>query len=391
MTSLFLIVLVDLIGFGIIIPLLPFFAEHFGATPLQVGLVMAAYSLAQLIAAPMWGRLSDRIGRRPVLLGTLVGMTIGSVGLAYTDSLEALFIVRIATGFMAGNISTAFAYAADISTPETRARGMGIVGAAFGLGFIAGPAIGGILAGPDPLAADFRTPALAAAGLSFLAMVLAILRLPESLPPEARAAARAKKGPPFAVWRDAVHRPSLRRLIVLMFCATFVFAGMEATFTMWSQRQFGWGPEPNGYLFAMIGLLSATIQGGLIGRLADRFGEERLVAAGAAFLAAGLALIPLATAPALLIPAMLLAGTGFSLLSPALNSLISFEAAETERGVIMGLSRSAATLGRVLGPAWGGVVFGMIGKDAPYVLGAVLMLAYVFAALRLLRGRQKRN
>lgn len=384
MTALFLIVLVDLIGFGIIIPLLPFYAEHFGATPFQVGLVMAVYSTAQLIAAPLWGRLSDRIGRRPVLLGTLAGMTIGSAALAFVDSLFALFVVRIATGLMAGNISTAFAYVSDITTPATRARGMGIVGAAFGLGFIAGPAVGGILAGADPLAADFRTPALAAAGLSLLAMALAAARLPESMTPEARAAARAARIRPFAAWRDMMGRPRLRRLVGLMFFATFVFAGMEATFAMWSERQFGWGPEPNGYLFAMIGMLSAAIQGGLIGRLAHRFGESRLIPIGAALLALGLGTIPLASSPILLVPAMLLAGAGFSLMSPSLNSLISIEAAETERGAVMGLSRSAATLGRVLGPAWGGAMFGAVGKDAPYAFGAVLMLALVLFARRVL-------
>ena len=384
MTALFFIVLVDLIGFGIIIPLLPFYAEHFGASPLEVGLVMAAYSAAQLIAAPLWGRLSDRIGRRPVLLGTLVGMTAGSAALAFADSLAALFAVRIATGFMAGNISTAFAYVADITTPETRARGMGVVGAAFGLGFIAGPAVGGILAGADPLAADFRTPALAAAALSLLAAGLAWLRLPESLSTEARAAARAAKGRLFAAWRDMLARPHLRWLVGLMFFATFVFAGMESTFALWSERQFGWGPEPNGYLFAAIGLLSAGIQGGLVGRLATRFGERRLIPVGAFLLALGLAAVPFATSPALLVPAMLLAGAGFSLMSPALNSLISLQAATMERGGIMGLSRSAATLGRVLGPAWAGALFGLFGKDAPYAVGAVLMLALVVFAHRAL-------
>lgn len=386
MTALFLIVLVDLIGFGIIIPLLPFYAEHFGATPFQVGLVMAAYSMAQLIAAPLWGRLSDRIGRRPVLLGTLAGMTIGSAALAFVDSLFVLFVVRIATGFMAGNISTAFAYVSDVTTPATRARGMGIVGAAFGLGFVAGPAIGGILAGADPLAADFRTPALAAAGLSLLAMTLAAVRLPESMTPEARAAVRAAKIRPFAAWRDMMGRPRLRRLVGLMFGATFVFAGMEATFAMWSERQFGWGPEPNGYLFAMIGILGVVIQGGLIGRLAHRFGESRLIPVGAALLALGLGMIPLASSLIVLVPAMLLAGAGFSLMSPSLSSLISLEASETERGAIMGLSRSAATLGRVLGPAWGGAMFGAISKDAPYAFGAVLMLALMLFAHRVLVG-----
>jgi DHA1 family tetracycline resistance protein-like MFS transporter len=374
MAALFLIVLVDLIGFGIIIPLLPFFAEHFGASPFQVGLVMASYSAAQLVAAPLWGRISDRVGRRPVLLATLIGMAAGSVALAFTGSLPMLFAVRIATGFMAGNISTAFAYVADITAPETRARGMGLVGAAFGLGFIAGPAIGGLLAGPDPAHADFRTPALAAAALSALAFALTWLRLPESLPPETRTplpeTARVAKKPRFELLR----RPRLNGMIGLMFLATFVFAGMESTFAIWSRRQFGWGPEQNGYLFALVGILSAAIQGGLIGRLAARFGEQHLVTLGAILLALGLAAIPFARTVYALVPAMVLAGSGFSLLSPALNSLISLEAAERERGGVMGFARSAATLGRVLGPAWAGAIFGLIGKDAPYFGGALLMV-----------------
>ena len=373
MTALFLIVLVDLIGFGIIIPLLPFFAEHFGASPFQVGLVMASYSASQLVAAPVWGRLSDRIGRRPVLLMTLIGMAGGSLLLAVADSLAMLFAVRIATGFMAGNISTAFAYVADITRPEARARGMGIVGAAFGLGFIAGPAIGGLLAGADPANADYQTPAFAAAALSALAFALTWSRLPESLPPAARAA-RDSSARGFArPWLDALRRPRLGGMIGLMFLSTFVFAGMESTFAIWSRRQFGWGPEPNGYLFAFVGLLSAAIQGGAIGRLVARFGERRLVSGGAILLALGLGAVPFAHQVPVLVLAIALAGIGFSLVTPALNSLISLEAAEGERGGIMGLARSSATLARVLGPALAGAAFDWIGKDAPYFGGALLM------------------
>lgn len=382
MPALFLVVLVDLIGFGIIIPLLPFFAEHFGATPFQVGLVMASYSAAQLVAAPVWGRVSDRVGRRPVLLATLVGMAGGSALLAVTESLAMLFAVRILTGFMAGNIATAFAYVADITKPEQRARGMGVVGAAFGLGFIAGPAIGGLLAGADPAAADYRTPAFAAAALSALAFVLTWFLLPESLSPATRAAIRARARSFAAPWREALRRPRLNGLVGMMFLATFVFAGMESTFAIWSRRQFGWGPEQNGYLFAFVGLLGAVIQGGAIGRLARRFGEARLVTAGAILLALGLGGVPLARDVPMLVAAITFAGVGFSLVTPALNSLISLEAAEHERGGIMGLARSATTLARVVGPASAGAIFGAIGKDSPYVVGALLMFALAWFAGR---------
>ncbi|MBT4464116.1 MAG: MFS transporter, partial [Rhodospirillaceae bacterium] len=278
MLTLFLIVFIDLVGFGLIIPLLPFYAEHFQASPMVVGFVMAVYSLAQFIAAPFWGRTSDRIGRRPVLLVTLAGGAVSYVMLGFADSLWLLIGARVLGGFMAGNISTAFAYVADITTPENRAKGMGTVGAAFGLGFIAGPAIGGILAGPDPLNADFLTPSLVAAGLSLTALIMAFMLLKESLPEDVRQ--KLADTPPkkrSEQFRAALAKPNVGLLIGLSFLATFVFAGMETTFAMWSERKFHWGPQQNGYLFAYVGLLVALIQGGLVGRLVRRFGEANLI------------------------------------------------------------------------------------------------------------------
>jgi DHA1 family tetracycline resistance protein-like MFS transporter len=388
MLALFLIVFIDLVGFGIIIPLLPFYAEHFEATPVVVGLVMATYSATQLVAAPAWGRLSDRVGRRPVLLATLMGAALCYLWLGFVDSLWMLFAARAVGGLMAGNIATAFAYIADITSPENRARGMGVVGAGFGLGFIAGPAIGGLLAGADPVNADFQSPALAAAAASALAFALAVFVLPESLAAERRAdLARRSPAERRTLFREALARPQVGLLIALSFLAVFVFAGMEATFAMWSRRQFGWGPEQNGYLFAFVGLLAASIQGGLVGRLAKRFGEARLIVAGGAALAVGLALIPLSgTVPALL-GAMVVAGVGFSLISPALSSLISLKAGDGAIGGVMGVSRSATTLARVVGPAWAGLLFSWLGKDWPYFAGALVMAGVVILGARALKAR----
>jgi len=382
---LFLIVVVDLIGFGIIIPLLPFYAEFFQASPRMVGLVMASYSAAQFLAAPFWGRLSDRIGRKPVLTLSLAGAVVGYLLLGMADTLGMLFAARILGGFMAGNISTAFAYVADVTTKENRAKGMGMVGAAFGLGFIAGPAIGGILAGPDPLNADYQTPALAAAGLSALALALTLVFLKESLPLEVRSS-RAETPRPrgLGFFREVLTRPTVGLLIALSFLATFVFAGLESTFAMWSRRQFGWGPEQNGYLFAAVGLMSALIQGGLVGRMAKRFGERNLIIQGAVALAVGLALIPLADTVPMLALAMAVAAYGFSVISPALNSAISLATADDEQGGVMGVTRSATTLSRALGPAWAGLIFGLIGRDAPYVVGAVVMVVVALLGFRLL-------
>jgi Arabinose efflux permease len=381
MRTLFFVVFVELIGFGVIIPLLPFYGEHYHASPAQVGLLMASYSLAQFLTAPFWGRLSDRIGRKPVLIASLGGAAASYVLLAFADHLWMLFAARLFGGAMAGGIAAAFAYAADISTPATRARAMGVVGAAFGVGFIFGPAIGGLLSGSDPATADFRSPALAACALSTTALLLTIFILPESLPADARQSKRTQRQNRWQMFRIALAQPALLRLLGLMFLATFAFASMETTFAMWSRRQFGWGPEQNGYLFAMIGLISAAIQGGLVGRLARRFGEMRLVVAGAAALAAGMLAIPFSTHLATLLPAMAAAAIGFSMLTPSLNSLVSLQVGRDVQGGAMGVSRSATTLARVLGPVCGGALFSYFGKTAPFIGAAIVMCLVVAMAL----------
>jgi len=386
MLILFLIVFIDLIGFGIIIPLLPFYGEYYQASPEMVGLLMASYSFTQFLAAPFWGRLSDRIGRRPVLLVSLAGAAASYVWLGLAENLWMLFAARAAGGAMAGNISAAFAYVADVTTRETRAKGMGMIGAAFGLGFIAGPAIGGILAGSDPANPDFHSPAFAAAGLSVTALIMAAATLRESLSAEIRQ--RLAQEPPkkrLSMFREALGRPVIGLLLLLTFLATFVFAGLESTFAMWSRRQFGWGPEQNGYLFAFIGLLSALIQGGLIGRLARRFGEARLVVQGAVALAVGIALIPFSTNVVVLVIAMSIAGYGFSVISPSLNSLISLQSSEDEQGGIMGVARSSSTMARFIGPAWAGLLFGVLGRDWPYFGGALVMIVVAFLGFRALK------
>ena len=383
MPILFLIVVIDLIGFGIIIPLLPLYTEIMGADPVTVGFVMATYSLTQFIASPFWGRSSDQFGRRPILLVSLFGMVISYVLLGYADNIWMILCARAIGGFMAGNISTAFAYVADVTTRETRAKGMGLIGAAFGLGFIIGPAIGGILAGSDPVQADYRTPGLAAAGFSFLAWILALLFLKESLSPDIRkrlaAQPRQKRHEQF---RAALNRPNLGLLIWLAFLATLAFAGLEATFAMWSKRQFGWGPEQNGYIFAFVGILGAAIQGGLIGKLNKRFGEARLITQGASALAIGMVMIPFCQSLPFLITAMVIAVYGYSIISPALSSLTSLQIGEEEQGGILGVTRSATTLGRVVGPAIAGSLFGLLGKDWPYFFGAAVMTAAMIISWR---------
>jgi DHA1 family tetracycline resistance protein-like MFS transporter len=384
MKIIFLIVFVDLMGFGLIVPLLPFFAEHFAASPTTVGLLMASYSLAQLVSAPLWGRLSDRTGRRPVLLWSLGGIALAYLGLALAESLWMLFVARTVAGAMAGNIAAAFAYAADVSTPATRARAMGTIGAAFGLGFMIGPAIGGALAGHDPLHANFQLPALAAAALSTTAFLLTLFVLPESLSAELRARARQGAAGPtrLAEFRRVIGRSVVAQILLVSFLATFVFAGLEAMFALWSHQHLGWGPAQNGYLFALVGTVSALVQGGLVGPLARRFGEPRLIALGAAGLGLGMLLIPLTATAWDLSVVMVLAAAGFSLLSPGLNSLLSLHVGRANLGGSMGVSRSVTTLARVVGPVCLGVVFDAMGKDWPFYAGAAIMALTVVMTSR---------
>ena len=374
MICLFLIVLVDLIGFGLYIPLLPFYAEYFNATPFVVGLAMATFSLAQFISAPVWGALSDKYGRRPVLMLGMAGSVVSYLWLGFADSLWMIFFARALAGLMAGNIAAAFAYVADVTRPEDRTKGMGLIGAAFGFGFIAGPAIGGILAGADPYNADFKSPALVAAGLSLLAFLMTAAFLKESISTTQRAkiSSLSYSNPFNQLWQSLCH-PTLGKLLILIFLSTFVFAGLESTFAMWSRRSFGWGPEQNGYLFALVGLISAIIQGGLVGRLATIFGEKNLVLQGAISLAVGVLLIPFANSLTILLVAMLIACYGFSVITPSLNALVSLETSDADQGKVLGVTRSVSTLARVVGPAWAGMLFSMLGQDWPYFGGFMVM------------------
>lgn len=382
MPILFLIVVIDLIGFGVIIPLLPFYAEYYQASPFEIGLLMASYSASQFVAAAFWGRLSDRIGRRPVLLISIAGSAVAYTWLGFAETLTVLFAARILGGFMAGNLAAAFAYVADTTTKENRAKGMGIMGAAFSVGFIFGPALGGILAGADAATADFRTPSFVAAGLSATACILGIFFLKESLSEEIRNRQRAMtKINRMHALMEALRQPGVGLLIILSFLSTLVFAGLEAIFAIWSLRQFDWGPQQNGYLFAFIGVIAAIIQGGFIGKLTARFGTERLIVGGSIGLAVGLALTPLARNEIELVAAMAIASFGFSVLSPALNTAISLRGEADVQGGLFGVTRSATTLSRVFGPIMAGAAFAVFGLNSPYIFGAMAMMAVAALSL----------
>jgi MFS transporter, DHA1 family, tetracycline resistance protein len=383
MPILFFIVLVDLIGFGLVIPLLPFYAVRFGASPPVVTWLLATYSLAQLFAAPLWGRLSDRVGRRPVLMASMAASAVAYLWLGAAGQLWMLFAARALAGAGAGNIAAAQAYIADTTKPEERAHGMGMIGAAFGLGFIFGPALGGFLAGNDPATANLATPAWVAAGLSFTALCGVLLVLRESLVPDKRGTAAPGR---IGLIRGALLRPVLSRLIMIFFLVILAFAAMESIFALWALRQWDWGPEKVGYVFAYLGLLSAFMQGGLTRMLTKRFGEERLLLGGLVLLAAGLVIVPFSRDLALLALAFALLAIGIGLVQPALNSLISRRAGGGEQGQVLGVTQSLGSLARVLGPPFAGYLFAGLGQGSPFLGGAVIVALAFVLALNLFGG-----
>jgi len=381
--ALLLTIFIDTVGFGIVLPLLPYFAERFGATPLTVTLLATVYSFAQFLFAPIWGRCSDRYGRRPIILLTLGGLVIGYVSLAFANSLLLLFLARAFTGAMAANMGVVGAYVTDITTTTQRAKGMGRVGAAHGLGFIVGPAIGGLFAGFDPANLNLQLPFVIAAILSGIAFTLALFSVRETVSTEMRAQAAVHQSSPFRVFRDAIRIPQLALLLLLLSMTPFVFSAVETTFVMWSERALGWGPWRNGQIYTFMGLIAAGTQWFLVGRLTQRFGEHRLIRAGAVSIGVGVFILPFMTGSLGLCVAFGLIVFGVSINNPSINSLISRYASPTERGSLLGVSSSCSAMARITGPAWGGFAFGAFGRDWPFLLSAVVMAIMLILALRL--------
>lgn len=375
MQTLFLIVFVDLVGFGLLLPLLPFYVQRVGAEPAVITFVLGLYSLAQFVAAPVWGRLSDRYGRKPILAVTSFGLGLSYLLLAAADSLALLVASRLFGGLMAGNIAAAQAYVADVTTPQTRARGMGILGAAFGLGFIFGPALGGILGGHDLATANFVAPALAAMALSFAASASVVLFLKESVGAQARAeTAQELRAPLSEKLRAAAARPVLALLALTGFLTVTAWAQFETVFALWANVLFRYGPHQVGLWLGFIGLISVVVQGVLIGRLTRRFGEQRLAMAALLLLVAGYVVLAESTAPLGLGIACALLALGSALFNPAVSSLVSQTADAGRRGAVMGVYQSASALGRVAGPAFSGALFSAIGPRTPFLVAAGLLV-----------------
>jgi MFS transporter, DHA1 family, tetracycline resistance protein len=382
--SLFLVSVIDILGFGILIPLVPYMADRFGAAPAVITALFGAYSLCQLIAAPFWGRLSDRYGRRPILISSLAGACLSYLILGLAHNLGWLFASRILGGFMAGNIAAAFAYASDVSLPEKRAASLGMIGAAIGIGFTLGPAIGGLLAGNDLRSASFVLPAVVSAGLSVFAILLVIFLLPESNTVERRKehGSRARVGP----LRMLIERPALRWIATAALLVTFSQAILESIFAIWALNKFGFGPRTVGLLMFCLACLAVLMQGGGVRLLVPRLGEAKLATLG--ICAYVLGLITVAEAPTLAITGLGLAlcGMGIGAFNPSASSLASKQADVHDRGAVMGTYQSSSSLARVIGPFVSGPVYAALGPTAPFLTGACVT---VFAVWFVWRARPR--
>lgn len=393
-------IFIDLVGFGIVIPVLPLYAERYGASETTVGILLAIYSAMQFVFVPILGKLSDRVGRRPVLLVSLIGTAIGFLlmGLAprmpagfvlfgLAPTLVWLFVARIIDGISGGNISTAQAYIADITSPEDRSRGMGLIGAAFGLGFIFGPAIGGALSHMiSPEAPFFFAALMAAANATALYFLL-----PESLSHEHRTAAR---GGVVEIFEESGSW-QLGAVLATYFFATVSFAMLTATFALFAAHRFKFNEAKTGYLFAYVGVIGAVIQGGLIGRLVKLFGEKTLAVTGTAIFAASVFYFPLSPTVTSLIIASTGIAIGNSLMAPTLNGLASKSVSASLQGRVLGVLASVASLARIIGPVLGGW---LLSRDqdgslhygrTPYWTSSAIMLIALGLALTV-RTREER-
>lgn len=369
--AIFIVTTIDLMGFGVLVPLVPYMADRYGAGPWLVTAILASYSLCQLVTAPLWGRLSDRYGRRPILAASLAGACLSYVMLGFAPSLGWLLAARMLNGAMAGNISAAMAYASDVSAPAERARAMGVVGAAIGVGFTIGPALGGALAGDSVQGADFLRPALVSAAFSLLAIGIVVFVLRESLDARTRIAQREAEGHGtiLGVLRE---RPVLGWVVLSWGLVTFSQASLESVFALWALQRFGLGPRSIGYLLFGLAVIAVTLQGGLVRRLVRALGEWRLALWGVAIYVAGLACAGLAPGFGVALCGLALCGIGSGLFPPVASALASRQSDAGNRGVVMGSYQSGGSLARVIGPLAAGYVFSRYGAGAPYLLGALV-------------------
>ncbi len=396
--NIFVVVFVDLLGFSLILPLLPYYAEKFGATPAVVGLLTASYAAASLLGAPLMGRLSDRHGRRPILLASVGGTFLGFLILGFAEPigrglanliapasantfiLGTLFFSRLMDGITGGNITVAQAYISDVTDEKNRARGLGLIGAAFGLGFIIGPAVGGLLS----RSGHYGIPAFAAAGLSFLNLLSIFLFLPESLTEKQRLVIRQVRRPPFTLHAlaAALNRPGVGPLLHVRFFFGLAFSMFQSIFSLYAANKLHLTTQVTGFVLAYVGLLSVLVQGVGIGIVTRRFRENAIIITALWLMTFGLVGWALTPNLPILLVVMLPLSLGGGTLNTVLNSAITRAVSREEIGGTLGISSSLESMTRVIAPSVGGFLLGSVGAWTPGIVSAALMLWAVWFAYR---------
>ena len=382
--TLLFVVFMNLLGFGMVVPLLPFFAASFHAAPWEVALIFSAYSLGSFIGEPFWGRLSDRIGRKPVLLSTLFANCVCYGLMAFAPNVFAAFVIRFFGGMFAGNSSVVQGYIADVTKPEERAGKMARIGVAFNIGFIVGPSLSGLLAQPQLGPAGFRLPFLAASVLGGCSALGVLLLVKES---RARSHGAQRQQSRWAMFGKAVRHPIIGRLLLVTLMAGAAFTGIESTFGFWGQHRFNWGPRQIGIVFGFVGITNAIAQWFLTGRLSKRFGEAFMLAVGMALTVVATACLPLSVGLASTTALMALMAFGQSVAFPNVSALISRNSDPDRQGQVLGLNNATAALSRVGGPLAAGLVFSGISINGPFWMGSLIVAPAIFLALSARRPR----
>ena len=379
LTFIFVTILLDIIGAGIMLPVIPYIVRPYSANALTIGLLAVAYSVAQFFAAPMLGALSDRHGRRPVLVISLFGASIGYALFGVGGALWVFFVSRIVAGFTGGNLTAAQAYIADVSTPEDRAKNFGLVGAAFGLGFILGPTFGGLLA-----KISLTAPAWASAGVALTTATFGWFVLPESLAPALRRAHPLHLGDfnPFRLLRKAFSTPQLRGLFTAIFLSRTAHMALQTNFAIFALDRFKYTPTQTAAVFTVLGVTSTVMQGFIIRRISGRYSDRRMLLTGLVINMLGMILIAAVPEGWMLSPAVAVLAIGTGLVTPTLQSMISKAGTAEEQGMMFGANGAITSLCAIIGPAWAGLVFDHVSYTAPYWSGAVLVAAAWFAVNR---------
>lgn len=377
LSLIFLTVFIDLLGFGILIPILPTFAKiELSVDETAIGVVVAVYSFVQFLFNPILGKLSDKYGRKPIIVISLFINAIGYVLFAFTTSFIILLVARIVAGIGGSSISVAQAYIADVTTKENRAKGMGVIGAAFGLGFVFGPLMGGFLASYGYMVTGF-----ASAAFSVLAFIVTIALLPESNVNRKAIAETKRKLIDVDGLKNVFAKPERAMLIFLFFVLTFSFANIYGTFALLGLQVYGFSDMQNGFMFGIIGLTSAIVQGGLIGRISKVVSKKNILKFGSFFIMAALALIPYGDTFLGLAIICIFLSIGTGIFQPTVLSLISEVTPEDEQGVTLGVNQSVSAMARVLGPLWGGFAFEFLGYPFPFLTGAAFTLIIFIVTL----------